>query len=136
MKDILTKDEYILFNDEEGLIVTNKKIVMIEADNIQTDYHCYPLFSIIKFVITSSKNLRKLSIELKDLTITIGSDACDKISEIPEYGEIELYNFIINDIIHHIIIKDKRLDFISRNKYLYIINLYLLLRNFYEEETK
>lgn len=36
----------------------------------------------------------------------------------------------------HIVIKDKRLDFISRNKYLYIINLYLLLRNFYEEETK
>lgn len=58
------------------------------------------------------------------------------ISEIPEYGEIELYNFITNDIIHHIIIKNKRLDFISRNKYLYIINLYLLLRNFYEEETK
>jgi hypothetical protein len=58
------------------------------------------------------------------------------ISEIPEYGEIELYNFITNDIIHHIIIKDKRLDFISRNKYLYVINLYLLLRNFYEEETK
>lgn len=58
------------------------------------------------------------------------------ISEIPEYGEIELYNFIANNIIHHIIIKDKRLDFISRNKYLYIINLYLLLRNFYEEETK
>lgn len=58
------------------------------------------------------------------------------ISEIPEYGEIELYNFITNDIIHHIIIKDKRLDFISRNKYLYVINLYLLLRNFYEEETE
>lgn len=58
------------------------------------------------------------------------------ISEIPEYGEIELYNFTTNDIIHHIIIKDKRLDFISRNKYLYVINLYLLLRNFYEEETK
>lgn len=35
MENILTKDEYILFDDEEGLIVTNKKIVMIEADNIQ-----------------------------------------------------------------------------------------------------
>lgn len=58
------------------------------------------------------------------------------ISEIPEYGEIELYNFTTNDIIHHIIIKNKRLDFISRNKYLYVINLYLLLRNFYEEEIK
>ena len=35
MENILTKDEYILFDDEEGLIVTNKKIVMIEADDIQ-----------------------------------------------------------------------------------------------------
>ena len=34
MENILTKDEYILFDDEEGLIVTNKKIVMIEADDI------------------------------------------------------------------------------------------------------
>jgi hypothetical protein len=25
MENILTKDEYILFDDEEGLIVTNKK---------------------------------------------------------------------------------------------------------------
>ena len=109
---------------------------MIEADSIQKDYHCYPLSSIIKFVITSCQSYEELIIKLKDLTITIGSDACDKISEIPEYGEIELYNFTINDIIHHIIIKNKRLSFISRNKYLYIINLYLLLRNFYEEETK
>jgi hypothetical protein len=84
MENILTKDEYILFDDEEGLIVTNKKIVMIEADNIQTDYHCYPLSSIIKFVITSCRSYKELNIELKDLTITISSDACDKISEIHE----------------------------------------------------
>lgn len=58
------------------------------------------------------------------------------ISESPDFKEIELYNYSYNDIIMHIVIKDKRLDFISRNKYLYIINLYLLLRNFYEEETK
>lgn len=58
------------------------------------------------------------------------------ISENPDYREIELYNYSYNDIIMHILIKDKYLDFISRNKYLYIINLYLLLRNFYEEETK
>ena len=58
------------------------------------------------------------------------------ISENLDFKEIELYNFITNDIIHHIIIKDKRLDFISRNKYLYVINLYLLLRNFYEEKTE
>ena len=58
------------------------------------------------------------------------------ISEIPEYGEIELYNYINKTIVKHILIKDKYLDFISRNKYLYVINLYLLLRNFYEEETK
>lgn len=58
------------------------------------------------------------------------------ISEIPEYGEIELYNYINKTIVKHILIKDKYLDFISRNKYLYVINLYLLLRNFYEEEIK
>lgn len=84
MENILIKDEHILFDDEEGLIVTNKKIVMIEADNIQTDYHCYPLSSIIKFVITTSRSYEELVIKLKDLTITIGSDACDKISEIHE----------------------------------------------------
>ena len=82
MENILTKDEYILF--EEGLIVTNKKIVIIEADNIQTDYHCYPLSNITKFIITSSRSYKELVIKLKDLTITIGSDACDKISEIHE----------------------------------------------------
>ena len=84
MENILTKDEYILFDDEEGLIVTNKRIVMIEADNIQTDYHCYPLSSITKFIITSSQSYEELVIELKNLTITIGSDICDKISEIHE----------------------------------------------------
>lgn len=84
MENILTKDEYILFDDKEGLIVTNKKIIMIEADNIQKDYHCYPLSSIIKFVITTCQSYKELNIELKDLTITIGSDACDKISEIHE----------------------------------------------------
>lgn len=85
MENILIKDEHILFDDEEGLIITNKRIVMIEADNIQIDYHCYPLSSIIKFVITSSKNLKKLSIELENITIDIDSSACDKISEIHEY---------------------------------------------------
>ena len=84
MENILTKDEYILFDDKEGLIVTNKKIIMIEADNIQKDHHCYPLSSIIKFVITTCQSYKELNIELKDLTITIGSDACDKISEIHE----------------------------------------------------
>lgn len=84
MENILTKDEYILFNDEEGLIVTNKKIVMIETDNIKTDYHCYPLSSIIKFVITFRQSYEELIIKLKDLTITIGSDSCNKISEIHE----------------------------------------------------
>lgn len=34
MENILINGEYILFDDEEGLIVTNKRIVMIEADNI------------------------------------------------------------------------------------------------------
>lgn len=84
MENILTKDEYILFDDEEGLVITNKKIVIAEGDSIQVDYNCYPLFSIIKFVITSSKNLKELSIELEDITIDIDSNACDKISEIHE----------------------------------------------------
>lgn len=84
MENILTKSEYILFNDEEGLIVTNKKIVMIEADSIQTDYNCYPLFSVIKFVITSCRSYKELNIELEDVVITLRSDACDKISEIHE----------------------------------------------------
>lgn len=84
MENILINGEYILFDDEEGLIVTNKKIIMIEADNIQKDYHCYPLSSIIKFVITTCQSYEELIIKLKDLTITIGSDACDKISEIHE----------------------------------------------------
>lgn len=82
MENILTKDEYILFDDEEGLIITNKKIVIAESDDIQKDYHCYPLSSIIKFIITSSKNLKKLSIELENITIDI--DFCDKISKIHE----------------------------------------------------
>lgn len=84
MENILTKDEYILFDDEEGLVITNKKIVIAESDDIQKDYHCYPLSSIIKFVITSCQSYKELIIKLKDLTITIGSDACDKISEIHE----------------------------------------------------
>lgn len=84
MKNILTKDEYILFDDEEGLIITNKKIVIAEGDNIQIDYHCYPLSSITKFIVTSSKNLKELSIELENITIDINSNACDKISEIHE----------------------------------------------------
>lgn len=84
MENILTKDEYILFDDEEGLVITNKKIVMIEADSIQTDYNCYPLSSVIKFVITSSKVCKELSIELEDITIDINSNDCDKISEIHE----------------------------------------------------
>lgn len=85
MENILTKDEYILFDDEEGLIITNKKIVIAESDDIQKDYHCYPLSSITKFIVTSSQSYKELNIELKDLTITIGSDACNKISEIHEY---------------------------------------------------
>lgn len=84
MENILIKSEYILFNDEEGLVITNKKIVIAESDDIQKDYHCYPLSSIIKFVITSCRSYEELIIKLKDLTITIGSDACDKISEIHE----------------------------------------------------
>lgn len=32
MENILTKNEHILFNDEEGLIVANKKIVVAESD--------------------------------------------------------------------------------------------------------
>lgn len=84
MENILTKSEYILFNDEEGLIVTNKRIVMIEADSIQTDYNCYPLSSIIKFVITTCKSYKELNIELEDVVITLCSDSCDKISEIHE----------------------------------------------------
>lgn len=84
MENILTKDEYILFDDEEGLVITNKKIVIAEGDSIQTDYHCYPLSSIIKFIVTSYQSYKELNIELKDLTITIGSDVCDKISEIHE----------------------------------------------------
>lgn len=84
MENILTNGEYILFDDEEGLIVTNKKIVMIEADSIQTDYNCYPLSSVIKFVITSCRSYKELNIELEDVVITLRSDACDKISEIHE----------------------------------------------------
>ena len=84
MENILTKDEYILFDDEEGLVITNKKIVIAEADDIQKDYHYYPLSSIIKFVITTYQSYEELIIKLNDLTITIGSDTCDKISEIHE----------------------------------------------------
>lgn len=84
MENILIKDEYILFDDEEGLVITNKKIVIAEADDIQKDYHCYPLSSIIKFVITTYQSYEELIIKLNDLTITIGSNTCDKISEIHE----------------------------------------------------
>lgn len=84
MENILTNSEYILFDDEEGLIITNKKIVVAESDGIQQDYHCYPLSSIIKFIITSFKSYVELKIELKDIKFVIGSDTCDKISEIHE----------------------------------------------------
>ena len=84
MENILINGEYILFDDEEGLIVTNRKIVMIEADNIQKDYYCYPLHNVTKFSITSCRSYKKLNIELKDTVITLRSDSCDKISEIHE----------------------------------------------------
>ena len=58
------------------------------------------------------------------------------ISENSDFEEIELYTYFYNDLLNHIVIKNKNLVYITRNKYLYIINLYLLLRNFYEEETK
>lgn len=58
------------------------------------------------------------------------------ISESSDFEEIELYTYFYNDLLHHIIIKNKNLVYINRNKYLYTLNLYLLLRNFYEEETK
>ena len=84
MENILIKDKYILFDDEEGLVITNKKIVIAEGDSIKIDYHCYPLSNITKFIVTSCQSYKELVIKLKDLTITIGSDACDKISEIYE----------------------------------------------------
>lgn len=84
MENILINGEYILFDDEEGLIVTNKKIIMIEADSIQKNYHCYPLSSIIKFIITTCQSYKELNIKLEDLVITLRSDVCDKISEIHE----------------------------------------------------
>lgn len=84
MENILTKDEYILFDDEEGLVTTNKKIVIAEGDSIQTNYHCYPLSSIIKFIVTTCRSYKELSIELKDIKFLIKSDSCDKISEIHE----------------------------------------------------
>ena len=84
MENILTKDEYILFDDEEGLVITNKKIVIAEEDSIQTDYHCYPLSNIIKFSITTCRFNKELSIELKDIKFLIKSDSCNKISEIHE----------------------------------------------------
>lgn len=58
------------------------------------------------------------------------------ISESSDFEEIELYTYFYNDLLHHIVIRNKNLIYIDRNKYLYILNLYLLLRNFYEEETK
>lgn len=84
MENILINGEYILFDDEEGLVITNKKIVIAEGDSIQTDYHCYPLSNIIKFCITTCRSYKELSIELKDIKFLIKSDACDKISEIHE----------------------------------------------------
>lgn len=84
MENILINGEYILFDDEEGLIVTNKRIVIIEADDIQIDYHCYPLSSITNFIITSCKSYEELIIELKDIKFLIKSDSCNKISEIHE----------------------------------------------------
>lgn len=58
------------------------------------------------------------------------------ISENSDFEEIKLYTYFYNDLLHHIVIKNKNLVYIDRNKYLYVINLYLLLRNFYEEKTK
>lgn len=58
------------------------------------------------------------------------------ISESSDFEEIELYTYFYNDLLHHIVIKNKNLVYINRNKYLYTLNLYLLLRNFYEEEIK
>lgn len=58
------------------------------------------------------------------------------ISEDSDFKEIKLYAYFYSNLIHHIIIKNKKIDYIDRNKYLYVINLYLLLRNFYEEKTK
>lgn len=58
------------------------------------------------------------------------------ISEKSNFKEIELYTYFYNNLLHHIIIKNKNLAYITRNKYLYILNLYLLFRNFYEEEIK
>ena len=58
------------------------------------------------------------------------------ISESSDFEEIELYTYFYNDLLHHIVIKNKNLVYIARNKYLYIINLYLLLRNFDEEKTE
>lgn len=84
MENILTKDEYILFDDEEGLVITNKKIVIAEGDSIQTDCHCYPLSSITKFIVTTCRSYKELSIELKDIKFLIKSDSCNKISEIHE----------------------------------------------------
>ena len=84
MENILTKDEYILFDDEEGLVITNKKIVIAERDSVQINYNCYPLSSIIKFVIITSKNLKVLSIKLENITIDIDSNSCNKILEIHE----------------------------------------------------
>lgn len=84
MENILINGEYILFDDEEGLIVTNKRIVIAEEDGIQKDYHCYPLSSITKFIITSSQSYEELVIELKDIKFLIKSDSCNKISEIHE----------------------------------------------------
>lgn len=84
MENILINGEYILFDDEEGLVITNKKIVIAEGDSIQTNYHCYPLSSIIKFVITTYQSYKELIIELKDIKFLIKSDFCNKISEIHE----------------------------------------------------
>ena len=84
MENILINGEYILFDDEEGLVITNKKIVIAEGDSIQTSYHCYPLSNIAKFIVTSCQSYKELNIKLNDLAITIGSDTCDKISEIHE----------------------------------------------------
>ena len=58
------------------------------------------------------------------------------ISESSDFEEIELYTYFYNDLLHHIVIKNKNLVYITRNKYLYTLNLYLLFRNFYEEEIK
>lgn len=96
MENILINGEYILFDDEEGLVVTNKRIIMIEADNIQTDYHCYPLSNITKFIIKSSQSYEELIIKLKDLNILYSYGKSKKNKHYIDY----IYNLYIISILY------------------------------------